>query len=199
MYYGYVRVSSSTQKIDRQMEEMYKLDILEKNIFIDKQSGKDFNRKAYKKLIRKLKKDDVLVIKSIDRLGRNYREIGEEWKKITCTIEADIFVIDMPILDTRDKPTNLWGRFVADLVLQLLSFIAENERNNIRQRQFEGIKIAKENGVKFGRPSFEISKEFIDYCKKFKLKLIKFDDIKAKFKISKSTFYKYMSKTDIKI
>lgn len=196
MYYGYVRVSSSTQKIDRQMEEMYKLDILEKNIFIDKQSGKDFNRKAYKKLIRKLKKDDVLVIKSIDRLGRNYREIGEEWKKITCTIEADIFVIDMPILDTRDKPTNLWGRFVADLVLQLLSFIAENERDTIHQRQAEGIKIAKEKGIKFGRPKIEVTNEFYEIKEKFLKKEISLKDSLKKLHISKSYFYKFIKENN---
>lgn len=199
MEYAYIRVSTNGQNIARQLEEIKSLNVDMKNIFIDYQSGKDFNRKNYRRLVKKVRKNDTIIIKSIDRLGRNYIEIGEEWKYLTQFKKVNMIVIDMPILNTKDRPDNLVGKFVADLVLQLLSFIAENERNNIRQRQFEGIKIAKENGVKFGRPSFEISKEFIDYCKKFKLKLIKFDDIKAKFKISKSTFYKYMSKTDIKI
>ena len=199
MEYAYIRVSTNGQNIARQLEEIKSLNVDMKNIFIDYQSGKDFNRKNYKRLVKKVRKNDTIIIKSIDRLGRNYIEIGEERKYLTQFNKVNMIVIDMPILNTKDRPDNLVGKFVADLVLQLLSFIAENERNNIRQRQFEGIKIAKENGVKFGRPSFEISKEFIDYCEKFKLKLIKFDDIKAKFKISKSTFYKYMSKTDIKI
>ena len=199
MEYAYIRISTNGQNIARQLEEIKSLNVDMKNIFIDYQSGKDFNRKNYKRLVKKVCKNDTIIIKSIDRLGRNYIEIGEEWKYLTQFKKVNMIVIDMPILNTKDRPDNLVGKFVADLVLQLLSFIAENERNNIRQRQFEGIKIAKENGVKFGRPSFEISKEFIDYCKKFKLKLIKFDDIKAKFKISKSTFYKYMAKTDIKI
>ena len=199
MEYAYIRVSTNGQNIARQLEEIKSLNVDMKNIFIDYQSGKDFNRKNYKRLVKKVRKNDTIIIKSIDRLGRNYIEIGEEWKYLTQFKKVNMIVIDMPILNTKDRPDNLVGKFVADLVLQLLSFIAENERNNIRQRQFEGIKIAKENGVKFGRPSFEISEEFIDYCEKFKLKLIKFDDIKAKFKISKSTFYKYMAKTDIKI
>ena len=199
MEYAYIRVSTNGQNIARQLEEIKSLNVDMKNIFIDYQSGKDFNRKNYQRLVKKVRKNDTIIIKSIDRLGRNYIEIGEEWKYLTQFKKVNMIVIDMPILNTKDRPDNLVGKFVADLVLQLLSFIAENERNNIRQRQSEGIKIAKENGVKFGRPSFKISKEFIDYCKKFKLKLIKFDDIKAKFKISKSTFYKYMSKTDIKI
>ena len=194
MYYGYVRVSSTTQKIDRQIEEMYKLDIDNKNIYIDKQSGKDFNRKSYKKLIKKLRKHDVLVIKSIDRLGRNYKEIGEERKKITCDIEADIFVIDMPILDTRDKPTNLWGRFVADLVLQLLSFIAENERDTIRKRQAEGIKIAKEKGIKFGRPKIKVTNEFYEVKEKFLKKELNLQDSLKKLGISKTYFYNFIKK-----
>ena len=199
MEYAYIRVSTNGQNIARQLEEIKSLNVDMKNIFIDYQSGKDFNRKNYQRLVKKVRKNDTIIIKSIDRLGRNYIEIGEEWKYLTQFKKVNMIVIDMPILNTKDRPDNLVGKFVADLVLQLLSFIAENERNNIRQRQSEGIKIAKQNGVKFGRPSFEISKEFIYYCKKYKLKLIKFDDIKAKFKISKSTFYKYMFKTDIKI
>lgn len=192
MNYGYVRVSSVTQKTDRQVEEMHKLGIEDKNIFIDKQSGKDFNRKSYRRLIRKLKEKDLLVIKSIDRLGRNYREIREQWKVITQDIKADIFVIDMPILDTRDKPSNLWGRFVSDLVLQLLSFIAENERNTIRQRQAEGIKIAKEKGVKFGRPSLVITDEYYEVATLYKNKEITVKEAITRLGISRTAFYNFL-------
>ena len=167
MIYGYIRVSSTTQNVDRQLEEIKKYVSDVKSIFVDKQSGKDFNRVSYKKMFRKLKKGDLLIIKSIDRLGRNYVEIGEQWKEITKVKGCDVFVLDMPILDTRVKPDNLIGTFVADLVLQLLSFIAENERNNIKQRQAEGIRIAKEKGVKFGRPSFKIDEEFLDVVKTY--------------------------------
>ena len=136
LLYGYIRVSSKDQKIDRQYEELKKHKISDKNIFIDKESGKDFERKNYKKLIKKLKPNDLLVIKSIDRLGRNYDLIIEEWSKITKDIGANIKVLDMPLLDTRSD-NDLISKFVSDVVLQILSFVAENERNNIRQRQAE--------------------------------------------------------------
>ena len=149
MNYGYVRVSSTTQNVARQMEEMYKLGLSNKQIYIDKQSGKDFERKNYQKLKRKLKKDDLLIIKSIDRLGRNYDIIINEWADITKIIEADIKVIDFPLLDTRIEGKNLIGKFISDIVLQVLSFVAQNERENIRQRQAEGIRIAKEKGIQW--------------------------------------------------
>ena len=152
MIYAYIRVSTKQQKIDRQYEEIKALDIDDKNIYIDKESGKDFDRTNYKKLIKKLKKEDLLIIKSIDRLGRNYHMILDEWARITKNIEADIKVLDMPLLDTRIKNGNLVGKFISDIVLQVLSFVAENERNNIKERQAEGIRIAKEKGVRFGRP-----------------------------------------------
>ncbi len=152
MNYAYIRVSTKQQKIDRQYEEIKALGIDDKHIYIDKESGKDFDRTNYQKLIKKIKKDDLLIIKSIDRLGRNYQMILEEWSKITKTIGADIKVLDMPLLDTRIEGKNLVGKFIGDIVLQVLSFVAENERNNIRQRQAEGIRIAKEKGIKFGRP-----------------------------------------------
>lgn len=152
MIYAYIRVSTKQQKIDRQYEEIKALDIDDKNIYIDKESGKDFDRTNYQKLIRKIKKDDLLIVKSIDRLGRNYKMILDEWAYITKTKEADIKVLDMPLLDTRIEGKNLVGKFISDIVLQVLSFVAENERNNIRERQAEGIRIAKEKGVKFGRP-----------------------------------------------
>lgn len=152
MIYAYIRVSSKQQKIDRQFEEIKALNIDDKYIYIDKESGKDFNRNNYQKLIKKIKKGDLIIIKSIDRLGRNYQMILDEWTKITKTIGADIKVLDMPLLDTRIEGKNLIGKFISDIVLQVLSFVAENERKSIKERQAEGIKIAKEKGVKFGRP-----------------------------------------------
>jgi DNA invertase Pin-like site-specific DNA recombinase len=151
MIYGYVRVSSREQNEDRQLVALEEYKVNKKNIFIDKQSGKDFNRTNYKQLIKKIKKGDVLVVKSIDRLGRNYNEILEQWRHITQTKKCDIVVLDMPLLDTT-KNKDLFGTFISDLTLQILSFVAENERINIRQRQSEGIAAAKARGVKFGRP-----------------------------------------------
>ena len=153
MIFAYIRVSTKQQKIDRQYEEIKELGVEDKHIYIDKESGKDFDRTNYQKLIKKIKKDDLLIIKSIDRLGRNYHMILDEWARITKTIGADIKVIDMPLLDTRIEGRNLVGKFISDIVLQVLSFVAENERANIKQRQAEGIRIAKEKGVRFGRPN----------------------------------------------
>lgn len=155
MKIGYARVSSTAQKEDRQIDELLKYGVPERNIYVDKQSGKDFNRAAYKNMYAKLKKGDLLVIKSLDRLGRNYAEIQEEWRKITKKKGVDIVVLDMPLLDTT-KSKDLLGTFIADLVLQLLCFVAENERHNIRQRQKEGIAAAKKRGVKFGRPPINL-------------------------------------------
>ena len=149
--YGYVRVSTKEQKEERQLEVMKQLQILEKNIFIEKISGKDFNRPIYQKMVKKLKKNDLLYIKSIDRLGRNYEEILEQWRILTKEKKVDIVVLEMPLLDTR-RGKDLMGTFLSDVVLQILSFVAENERSNIKQRQAEGIAIAKAKGVKFGRP-----------------------------------------------
>ena len=134
MIYAYIRVSTKQQRIDRQYEEIKAFNIDDKYIYIDKDSGKDFDRKKYQKLIKKLKKDDLLIIKSIDRLGRNYKMILEEWAKITKVIGADIKVLDMPLLDTRIEGGNLMGKFISDLVLQVLSFVAENERITIKQK-----------------------------------------------------------------
>lgn len=149
--YAYVRVSTREQNEDRQLIAMNELQVPKKNIFIDKQSGKDFERLSYKKLIKRLKKDDLLYIKSIDRLGRNYNEIQEQWRILTKEKAVDIVVLDMPLLDTR-RGKDLMGTFLSDIVLQVLSFVAENERVNIRQRQAEGIAAAKAKGVRFGRP-----------------------------------------------
>ena len=167
MNYGYVRVSSATQNITRQMEEMYKLGLNDDFIYIDKQSGKDFNRENYQLLKSKLKKGDLLIIKSIDRLGRNYDMIINEWSEITKIIESNIFVIDFPLLDTRVENKNLVGKFISDIVLQVLSFVAQNERENIKIRQAEGIRIAKANGVHMGRPKYKLPNNFEEIVHKF--------------------------------
>lgn len=148
--YAYVRVSTREQNEDRQLIAMNELQVPQKNIFIDKQSGKDFERPQYKKLLRKMKRDDLLYIKSIDRLGRNYNDIQEQWRVLTKEKGVDVVVLDMPLLDTR-RGKDLMGTFLSDIVLQVLSFVAENERVNIRQRQAEGIAAAKAKGVRFGR------------------------------------------------
>ena len=149
--FGYVRVSTKEQNEDRQLIAMRELRIPERNLYIDKQSGNDFDRPQYQRLVRRLKKDDLLYVKSIDRLGRNYDEILEQWRVLTKEKGADIVVLDMPLLDTR-RGKDLMGTFLSDIVLQVLSFVAENERTNIRQRQAEGIAAAKARGVRFGRP-----------------------------------------------
>lgn len=150
--YGYARVSSKDQNEDRQRIALHEMGVPETNIYIDKQFGKDFERPAYRRMVRKLKRDDLLYIKSIDRLGRNYEEIQNQWRLLTKEKGVDIYVIDMPLLDTR-RGKDLVGTFLSDIVLQVLSFVAENERKNIRQRQAEGIAAAKARGVKFGRPA----------------------------------------------
>lgn len=149
--YGYARVSSMDQNEGRQMIALHEAAVLERNIFMDKQSGKDFDRPSYKRMMRQIRKEDLLYIKSIDRLGRNYEEIQEQWRILTREKGADIVVLDMPLLDTR-RGKDLMGTFLSDIVLQVLSFVAENERINIRQRQAEGIAAAKARGVRFGRP-----------------------------------------------
>lgn len=150
--YGYIRVSSKEQNIARQVDAMEGIGLTKKQMFIDKQSGKDFDRKSYKRLIKKLRAGDELYIKSIDRLGRDYDEIMEQWRNLTKEKEIDIIVLDLPLLDTRFQMNGVTGKFIADLVLQILSYVAQVERENTHQRQAEGIKLAKERGVKFGRP-----------------------------------------------
>lgn len=154
MEFGYIRVSTREQNEQRQLIAMQEFGIPQNRIYMDKQSGKDFERKSYKKMVRKLKKDDTLVVKSIDRLGRNYEEILEQWRIITKEKQAAIVVLDMPLLDTR-RNRDLTGTLIADIVLQLLSYVAQTEREFIRQRQAEGIAAAKRNGVKFGRKPME--------------------------------------------
>ena len=165
--HGYVRVSTKEQNEDRQLIALHEVGVPQKNIYMDKQSGKDFNRPQYKKLLKKIKPGDLLYIKSIDRLGRNYEEIQNQWRIITKDKNADIYVIDMPLLDTR-RGKDLLGTFISDLVLQLLSFVAENERTNIKQRQAEGIAAAKAKGVRFGRPPKPLPDNFHEAYQRWK-------------------------------
>lgn len=186
--YGYVRVSSKDQNEDRQVIVMRELQVPEENIYIDKQSGKDFNRPQYKKLLRKVKEGDLIYIKSIDRLGRNYSEIQEQWKLITKDKHVDLYVIDMPILDTR-REKNLLGTFISDLVLSLLSYVAENERVTIRQRQAEGIAAAKARGVHFGRIPKPLPENFYDVYQRWKKRKITISQAAEECGMAKSTFY----------
>lgn len=192
MTYGYVRVSSQTQNIARQMEEMNKYGIGKKFIYIDKVSGKDFERDSYQKLKKKLRKDDLLIIKSIDRLGRNYDMIINEWYDLTKKIECDIFVIDFPLLDTRIEGQNLMGKFIADIVLQVLSFVAQNERESIKQRQREGIRLAKERGVHMGRPKYVLPDNFNEVVKRYKNKEITNVEAIKILNMNRGTFFKYV-------
>ena len=187
--YGYVRVSSTDQNEDRQMLEMQRLKIKKKNIYIDKQSGKDFNRPSYQRLLGKLKKGDLLYVKSIDRLGRDYKEIQDQWRALTKEMEVDVVVIDMPLLDTRVYK-DLMGTFIADLVLQVLSFVAENERVNIRKRQEEGIKAAKLKGVMFGRPMIKVPDNFGSLVKQWERGHIRAEDVAKECDMSIATFYR---------
>ena len=191
--YGYIRVSTRDQNEDRQLIALRELKIPEKNIFMDKQSGKDFNRPQYKRLVRKLKKDDLLYIKSIDRLGRNYAEILEQWRLLTQTKGADIVVLDMPLLDTR-RGKDLMGTFLSDIVLQVLSFVAENERTNIRQRQAEGIAVAKAQGVRFGRPPLVQPKEFPAVHQVWLKKEISAREAARRLSVTHKTFLRWVHK-----
>ena len=196
--YGYVRVSSIDQNEERQMVEMRKLGIAEERIYKDKQSGKDFNRPMYQRLLRKLKKGDVLHILSIDRLGRNYEDIQSQWRYLTREKEVDISVIDMPLLDTR-RGKDLMGTFLADIVLQVLSFVAQNERENIRKRQAEGIATfatrsfqmaaAKANGMKFGRPVIKAPDNFPDIVQRWESGIIRAHEAAELCGMCESTFY----------
>ena len=189
--YGYVRVSSLDQNEERQMVEMRNIGIPEENIYKDKQSGKDFNRPMYQKMLRKLKKGDVLYILSIDRLGRNYEEIQSQWRYLTREKEIDVSVIDMPLLDTR-RGKDLMGTFLADIVLQVLSFVAQNERENIRKRQAQGIAAAKANGMKFGRPVIKVPPNFPKIVQKWKNGIIKSYEAAEMRGMCESIFYNWL-------
>ena len=187
--YGYVRVSSRDQNEDRQLDALRGMEIEKRNIFIDKQSGKDFERPQYKRLVRKVRREDLICIKSIDRLGRNYTEIQEQWRYLTKEKGADIVVLDMPLLDTR-RGKDLMGTFLSDIVLQVLSFAAENERTNIRQRQAEGIAAAKARGVRFGRPQIIMPEYFGKTVRSWERKEITVEEAVRRCGVSESTFYR---------
>ncbi len=185
--YGYVRVSSMDQNEGRQLVEMESLGISKGNIFVDKQSGKDFERPAYQKMVKCLDSGDLLYVLSIDRLGRNYKDIQEQWRVLTKEIGVDVAVIDMPLLDTR-KGKDLMGTFIADLVLQILSFVAESERENIRKRQAQGIAAAKARGVRFGRPECKLPEDFGKILKAWESGRLSTVEVLQKCGISESTF-----------
>lgn len=187
-FYGYMRCSSREQNEDRQLIALKEMGVPEKQIYMDKQSGKDFNRPQYKRLLRKLDNNSVLFVKSIDRLGRNYADLNEQWRIITKEKGADIVVIDMPILDTR-RDKNLLGTFISDIVLALLSYVAENERINIKQRQAEGIAAAKARGVKFGRPPVPLPDNFYEVHKQWRDKKITLKQAAIACNLAASTFF----------
>lgn len=187
--YGYVRVSSTDQNEDRQLNAMHEVGVPKKNIYLDKQSGKDFERPQYKKLVKKLQPGDLLYILSIDRLGRNYEEIQKQWRILTKESGVDICVIDMPLLDTRNGK-DLMGTFIADLVLQILSFVAQNERENIKKRQAEGIAAAKARGVPFGRPTVAAPDDFAKIIKAWEKKQLSIAEVLKQCNMSESTFYR---------
>ncbi len=199
--YGYVRVSTREQNEDRQIIALREVGISENQLYIDKQSGKDFNRPQYKKLLCKLKKDDLLYVKSIDRLGRNYEEILQQWRMLTKDKGIDIVVLDMPLLDTR-RGKDLMGTFLADIVLQVLSFVAENERANIKHRQAEGIAAAKAKGVKFGRPPLPLPDNFCEVHKAWRSKKLTLKEAANACHMLVGTFYgkarKFENMTQIK-
>ena len=186
--YGYIRVSSKEQNEDRQRVALFEMGVPEKNIFMDKLSGKDFERPQYKRLLRKLDAQSVLYVKAIDRLGRNYADLNEQWRIITKEKKADIVVIDMPILDTR-REKNLLGTFISDIVLALLSYVAENERVNIRQRQAEGIAAAKARGVRFGRPPKPLPDNFHEVYEKWRMKKISVSEAAKECGMPQTTFF----------
>ena len=187
--YGYVRVSTTDQNEDRQLIALKERNIPDKNIFMDKLSGKDFNRPEYQRMVQKLKNGDLLYVLSIDRLGRNYEDILAGWRVLTKEIGIDICVIDMPLLDTRNGK-DLMGTFIADLVLQILSFVAQNERENIRKRQEQGIAAAKAKGVKFGRPEIAIPNNFGKIIRAWEQKQLSFDMVLKQCNMSEATFYR---------
>lgn len=193
--FGYARVSTREQNEDRQLMALLECGVRESNIFVDKQSGKDFNRPAYKSLMRKIKPGDTLFMKSIDRLGRNYEEILEQWRIITKERQVAVVIIDMPLLDTRQKERDLTGVLIADIVLQLLSYVAQTEREYNRQRQAEGIAIARAKGVRFGRPPIERPKDFLNLREAWQKKEISARYAARKLGITHRTFILWASET----
>ncbi len=192
--YGYARVSAQDQNVARQLDAFAAFGLEKKNIFVDRKSGKDFERENYRKLMRKLKRGDLVIVKSIDRLGRNYNAIIFEWNNITNEIGADILVLDMPLLDTRTKAETLVGKFISDIVLQVLSFVAENERTNIRRRQREGIIAAKKRGVRFGRPQKTYTDAFVSVVRQYADRKISLNDTLSLSGLKRCNFYYHMKK-----
>lgn len=190
--YGYVRVSTKEQNENRQLIALQAFPVSEKNIYMDKLSGKDFNRPQYRRLLKKLRPGDLLVVKSIDRFGRNYEEILQQWRVITKEKRADVLVLDMPLLDTRKSGNDLTGTFVADLVLQILSYVAQTERENIHQRQMEGIAAAKLRGVKFGRPRKDVPERFWQLKKDWENKKITSREADRQLSIAQDTFLRWV-------
>lgn len=190
--YGYVRVSTREQNENRQMIALQEFPVAEKNIYMDKLSGKDFNRPQYRKLLKKLRPGDLLVVKSIDRFGRNYEEILQQWRVITKEKQVDVVVLDMPLLDTRKSGNDLTGTFVADLVLQILSYVAQTERENIHQRQMEGIAAAKLRGVKFGRPRKAVPESFWQLKKDWENKKITSREAARQLSVAQDTFLRWV-------
>lgn len=190
--YGYVRVSTKEQNENRQLIALQAFPVSEKNIYMDKLSGKDFNRPQYRRLLKKLRPGDLLVVKSIDRFGRNYEEILQQWRVITKGKRADVLVLDMPLLDTRKSGNDLTGTFVADLVLQILSYVAQTERENIHQRQMEGIAAAKLRGVKFGRPRKDVPERFWQLKKDWEDKKITSREAARQLSIAQDTFLRWV-------
>lgn len=191
--YGYARVSSREQHEDRQIIALLEAGVPENRIYVDKQSGKDFNRTQYRKLLKKLDRDSVLFVKSLDRLGRNYTDLNEQWRVITKEKGADIVVLDMPALDTR-REKNLLGTFISDVILALLSYVAENERDSIRKRQEDGIAAARAKGVKFGRPVKPLPENFGEIYRQWKDKKLTFREAAQACGFSESTFYDKVKK-----
>lgn len=196
MIYAYGRVSAADQNLNRQIDSFLQYGVSERHIFADKKSGKDFDRKNYQRLKNTLVRGDLLVIKSIDRLGRNYDMIMEEWADITKRIKADIFVMDMPLLDTRCSKENLTGKLISDIVLQLLSYVAQKERENIKVRQKEGIAAAKRRGVRFGRPETCVPVNFCLTAREYKRGDITMAEALKRTGLKKSTFYKKLKLVD---
>lgn len=195
--YGYIRVSSTDQNEDRQLDALRRVTIPQRNIYMDKQSGKDFNRPQYKRLVRRMRRGDLLYIHSIDRLGRNYAEIQRQWRILTQDVGVDICVLDMPLLDTRNGK-DLMGTFIADLVLQILSFVAQNERENIRKRQEEGIAAAKARGVQFGRPSLPPPEGFETLVAAWERKELPLRQLLEQCSMSEATFYRRLRELRIR-
>ena len=195
--HGYIRVSSTDQNEDRQLDALRRITIPPRNIYMDKQSGKDFNRPQYKNLVRRMKRGDLLYIHSIDRLGRNYEEIQRQWRILTQDVGVDICVLDMPLLDTRNGK-DLMGTFIADLVLQILSFVAQSERENIRKRQEEGIAAAKARGVRFGRPALPPPDGFEALVEAWERKELSLPQVLERCGMSEATFYRRLRELRIR-